>query len=290
LKIALGTAQFGLEYGISNSSGIVSEKEISNILSLCLSNGVDTIDTAVRYGCSETRIGECNLNNNFKVVTKVPAVPSIDFGIFAWLREEALASSKRLNSEPLYGLLLHRPEQLLDRLGNDIYKALRRLQDDGIVVKIGISAYDPDLIDLISSKFKIDIVQAPFNVFDTRMSDSGCFSRLKNVGVEVHARSIFLQGLLLLGANQIPSQFMRWSPIFQAWHKWLEETNVTALSACVSFALKASEIDRIIVGVESASQLQEIIDGIAANSNYLFPKFPILSDELINPSSWDFIV
>ena len=287
MKIAIGTAQFGLEYGISNLSGIVSEKEIGNILSLCLSEGVDTIDTAMLYGCSETRIGEHNLNNNFKVVTKIPTIPSMDFGISTWLKGEVFASSKRLNSKPLYALLLHRPEQLLDPSGKDIYKALRQLQDDEIVVKIGISAYDPSLIDLIASKFKIDIVQAPFNVFDTRMSDSGCFSRLKNAGVEVHARSIFLQGLLLLGADEIPPQFMRWSPIFHTWHKWLEETNVTALSACVSFALKPLEIDKIVVGVESARQLREIIDGIAANSNYSFPNFSIFCDELINPSSWN---
>lgn len=287
MKIAIGTAQFGLDYGISNSLGIVSDDEIGNILSLCLIKGVDTIDTAMAYGNSETRIGLHNLKNTFKVITKVPAIPNIKLGIYAWLRAEVLASSKRLNAQPLYALLLHRPEQLLDSSGNDIYKALRKIQDDGFVERIGISAYDPNLIDLISTKFKMDLVQAPFNIFDTRMSDSGCFSRLKNNGIEVHARSVFLQGLLLLGANDIPKQFLRWNSIFHTWHNWLEVSNLTALSACISYVHKLPEIDKIVVGVESAWQLREIINGIASSSNQSFPKFTGLSDDLINPSLWN---
>jgi aryl-alcohol dehydrogenase-like predicted oxidoreductase len=286
LKLALGTAQFGLEYGISNSTGVVSEGEAGKILSLCSSVGMDTLDTAMLYGSSESCIGKYNQNNIFKIITKVPAIPSIGSGIESWLRREVSISVERLNSHPLYALLLHRPEQLLDSLGGEIYKALRQLKDDGIVMKIGISAYSPSLIDQISSKFEIDIVQAPFNIFDHRMISSGCFSKLKSQGIEVHARSIFLQGLLLLKRDNIPVQFYKWRHILEAWHKWLQDVDVSALEACTSYALKPVEIDKIVVGVESEMQLREVVNVINAGLTLPFPEFSNLSEDLIDPSKW----
>lgn len=284
-RFAIGTVQFGQTYGIANHAGQVSLGEATAILTFARSVGIDTVDTAIVYGESEERLGEIGMTP-FKVVSKLPAIPESCQDVAAWVNNSVAASLGRLRLNKLHGLLLHRPEQLLGVQGAELYRALDGLRMRGVVEKIGISIYGPDELDTLWHRFRFDIVQAPFSIVDQRMAESGWFDRLRRDGAEVHVRSIFLQGLLLMSEADRPPVFDRWSCIWQRWHAWLEHEELTPLQACLGFALSQPEIDRVVVGVDSLRQLQAILDSTEV-SCLMPPENLMCEDEnLINPSRW----
>lgn len=287
-RLALGTAQFGLSYGIANQRGKVSCDEVAQILSIAKAAGVDTLDTAIAYGDSEARLGEIGVQD-WKVITKLPSLPSRDISIRQWVHDLYFTSCQRLKVEKVYGLLLHRPLDLLEPHGSELYTALKELQVEGKVEKIGVSIYAPEDLKALYSQFAFDIVQAPFNGLDQRIVRSGWLERLKAEGVEVHARSIFLQGLLLMPPEKRPSQFARWSHLWNQFHVWLREAKLTPLQACLGCAFHEQRFDRILVGVDSLVHLQEILDMLQTD----LPSWPVdlVSDDLdlIHPSRWEML-
>jgi aryl-alcohol dehydrogenase-like predicted oxidoreductase len=220
LKLALGTAQFGLKYGIANQQGQVSHDEAKVVLALARARGMDTLDTAIAYGDSEQRLGEIGIQD-WRVVSKLPAIPEGCGDIAQWVVAAVRDSLGRLKVGKLYGLLLHRPQQLLEKNGGQLYSALQQLKQDGLVQKIGISIYDPSELDNLCSSYQLDLVQAPFNIMDQRLIATGWLSRLAKQGTELHVRSVFLQGLLLMTPSDRPKKFDRWTPILSMWHVFL---------------------------------------------------------------------
>jgi len=287
-RLALGTVQFGLPYGVANESGQVSHIEAGAILEHAWAAGIDTLDTAIAYGQSEQRLGEIGIDN-WHVVTKLPTMPDACTMVRDWVQESVRSSLHRLRISRLHGLLLHRSQQLLEPQGEELYAALLELKEQGCVEKIGVSIYDPEELDNLYPHFKLDLVQAPFNVLDRRLDASGWLARLYRAGTEVHVRSVFLQGLLLMGAMQRPKKFDRWMPLWNDWSRWLEEQEVTPLQACLGFALSQQEIGRVVVGVDNKKQLQEIL--AAAELEVPLPPDFLQSDDLdlINPSRWDML-
>ena len=221
MKLALGTVQFGLHYGIANEAGQVSLGEAQSVLSLAKANEIDVLDTAIAYGASEEVLGKVGIDG-FRVVTKFPSLPDDQNNVAHWVIEQVRESLARLGQKKLYGLLLHRSEDLLGSKGGQLLQALADLKNDGFVQKIGFSIYSPDEIDEVYKKIKIDLVQAPLNVVDRRLQSSGWLDRLKDDGVEVHTRSAFLQGLLLMERSKIPQKFSRWSHLWDQWHEKLK--------------------------------------------------------------------
>lgn len=288
MKLALGTAQLGLSYGVANTQGQISRDEAKEIIHFAESNGVKTLDTAVGYGDSELRLGEVGVKH-WQVVSKLPALPDGCRDVSQWVQETVVQSLKRLNVDALYGLLMHRPQQLLENGGEDVYRALRKVQEDGLVRKIGVSIYDPSELDTICSRFSIDLVQAPFNVLDRRLIETGWLPRIQEKGIELHVRSIFLQGLLLMELGMRPPKFDRWNRLWVDWQQWLEEADLTPLEACLRYALSYSEIDRVIVGVDSLKHLKEVL---AAGGP--IPELPeslrTAPPELLNPANWSALV
>jgi len=284
-RIALGSVQFGLDYGIANREGQVSCDEAGRILTAAMAAGVDTIDTAIAYGSSEQVLGEIGVSG-WSIVSKLPAVPEGCADVAAWVEAQVGDSLLRLRTPGLYGLLLHRPEQLLAENGAELLAALRRLRERGLVRKIGVSVYAPDELDRLAGCMPFDLVQIPFNVLDTRMVTSGWLPRLRQSGCEVHARSIFLQGLLLMPTEARPSWFARWSPLWAAWHEWLAGTGQTPLQACLRHALAHEEIDKLVLGVNSVAQLREILT--AAEGEALPLPAALRSEDpvLLNPALW----
>ena len=285
MKLALGTVQFGLNYGIANLAGQVGLTEAQAILSHARKCGLDTLDTAVNYGDSEQRLGEIGVTD-WQVVSKLPALPEQCDDVATWVRNQVQASLERLRNTKLQGLLLHRPEQLLGEHGRDLYNALLALKHDGLVAKIGLSIYDPLELDALTKNFKIDLVQAPFNVLDRRLITTGWMNKLAQMGIELHTRSVFLQGLLLMPSATRPTKFNRWQSTWQQWDQWLAKTDLTPLQACLSDALAHPGIARVIVGVDSLIQLKEIV--MASQGPASEPPRAIHSSEidLINPARW----
>lgn len=285
MKLALGTAQFGLNYGIANRTGRVTGSSVGAMLELARISGIDTLDTAIAYGESEACLGDAGLAG-FRVVSKLPALPDGCTAVDAWVQGQLAMSLARLGADSLYGLLLHRPEQLIDEGGVALYRALQRLKDDGRVQKIGVSIYDPRQLDVLMSAYKFDLVQAPLNLMDRRLQASGWLQRLKDQEVEVHTRSAFLQGLLLMPRPAIPARFAPWTALWDRWHAWLAGHDLPAVQACLAYPLSLPGIDRVVVGADSAGQLSEVLQAAATCGSLDFPDLQCDAEDLINPARW----
>jgi aryl-alcohol dehydrogenase-like predicted oxidoreductase len=285
-KIALGTVQFGVKYGVANQFGQMPFNDALSVISLAKKFGINTIDTAIGYGDSEEILGEIG-TKSFQVVTKLPALPKYSMEVGDWVKSQIEGSCARLKTLTLYAVLLHRPADLLGCNGCSLLIALKRLKDDGAVEKIGVSIYDPDELDAVWSRMPIDLVQAPLNVIDRRLQSSGWLHRLKDSDVEVHTRSAFLQGLLLMNRSDIPEKFSRWACLWDQWHEQLNSSGITALSACLSFPQSLPEVDRVVVGVDNEEQLKSILAVSTEANHSLDTSFMVSTDaQLINPSKW----
>jgi aryl-alcohol dehydrogenase-like predicted oxidoreductase len=285
-RLALGTAQFGGVYGVANRSGEVSDTELSAILQTARSSGIDVCDTAALYGRAEERLGAAGVDG-WKIVTKLPALPEGVDDVAAWLDASLAASLTRLRQPSLWGLLLHRSADLRGPRAQALIGALQSVRQRGVVHKIGLSVYSPGELDALwSSTF--DLVQAPLNVFDRRLQTSGWLDRLERAGVEVHARSVFLQGVLVMPASMRHSYFSRWSALFERWSAWLAETGVDPVKACLDLALAHRGVWRVVVGVETRSQLQQLIDAAGAPRTGITPdQFAVDDVDLLEPYRWD---
>jgi len=286
-KLALGTAQFGMSYGIANQHGKIKLENIKDIIKIAREKNIDLVDTAIAYGDSERIIGKIGILD-FKFVTKLPSLPKIEVAnISFWVEDQIKLSLKRLGIQSLYGLLIHRSEDLLGDKGEKIVNALNNLKARGLVKKIGISIYDSSELEKLTNQIKVDIVQAPLNIIDQRLINSGWLSKLYKADVEVHIRSVFLQGLLLMSKQNRPHKFNRWKNLWKIWHEWLNDNQITALEATIRYALSVENISKVIVGVDSKKQLQQII---LASDGKLPPIPPgLFMDDinLLNPSNWN---
>jgi aryl-alcohol dehydrogenase-like predicted oxidoreductase len=275
-----------MPYGIDNHAGMLSRTEAKSIVARAGALGFVMLDTAIAYGESEACLGEIGVDQ-WRVVSKLPAIPESCANVADWIHQSVLGSLGRLRCSRLYGLLLHEARQLAGPRGDEIYRGLTVLKDLRLVEKIGVSIYAPDeLIDLIPS-YRLDLVQAPYNVIDRRLATSGWLSRLCEEGTEVHARSLFLQGLLLMPSVRRPASFSRWQPLWSLWDNWLDDEGLTAVQGCLGFALAQPQFKHFVVGVDSVAHLNEI--AACAGARASMPPDTLASEDvdLVNPSRWN---
>jgi aryl-alcohol dehydrogenase-like predicted oxidoreductase len=284
-RLALGTVQFGLKYGVANESGQVSAPQIAAILERARSCGLDTLDTAIGYGESESRLGEAGIAG-WHVVTKLPPLPAGTVSVAEWVESQVAASMRRLRVEGLDGLLLHRPADLLGPAGSSYVAALQSLRDRGQMRALGFSIYDPAELESLWPVCRPDLVQAPCNVLDRRLIHTGWLQRLSASGVRVHARSVFLQGLLLMDAARRLDAFARWRPLLDRWLGWCADNRTTPLQAALSFVLAQSGVERVVVGVDSAAHLEQIL--AASEVSVPLPPADLFCNDrdLIEPARW----
>ena len=287
-NITLGTVQFGMSYGVANQTGQIPLEEAFGIMDKAWALGVNTLDTAIAYGESEQRLGEIGVER-WRVISKLPVMSEGCKDVYGWVLKSVEDSLERLKINCLSGLLLHRPQQLLMPYGEILFKAITKIKEQGMVEKIGVSIYDPNELDVLWSKYHFDMVQAPCNIVDRRLITSGWLSRLHQAGLEVQVRSIFLQGLLLMDAENRPPIFNRWQLLWGQWHRWLADQALTPLQACLGFVRSQREIAQVVVGVDSLKQLQEIFGAFESPS--VLPPDALISEDvdLINPSHWSML-
>ena len=286
-KLALGAVQFGIDYGINSTEGQVKPKEVENILHYARSKGIDLLDTAPAYGNSEKILGQVGVEN-IKVVTKTRYFDNLEINNsdIKLLNNDFYRSLKNLKQDNIYGVLVHNANDLLKPGAEKLFKQLQELKQEEKIVKIGVSVYSHNQLQSILDSFDIDLVQLPFNILDRRMIESGMLSDLHAKGVEVHARSVFLQGLLLMSEQNRPEKFNRWNGLWRIWHEWLNDNQLTALEAAIRYAISMPEISKILVGVDTKDQLKEIITA----SNGILPNMPteLYTNDanLLNPTNW----
>lgn len=285
MKIALGTAQFGMAYGIANAHGVIDDDAALAILNLARASGIDTLDTAVAYGDAERRIGRVGARG-FRIVTKLPGLPGSVTDVRGWVEGHVSESLERLGVDRLHGVLVHRPGDLAEGRGDELSRALLAVQDAELTNRVGLSIYDPRELEMTARTFHPGLVQAPFSVLDQRLISGGWADELVRGGTEVHARSIFLQGLLLMPRGSRPPAFDKWRSIFGSYEAWLSEVGLTPLEACVRAALSPATIHRVVVGVDHVGHLAQIV-AAAAGGGVPLPMGLSTDDvELLTPFRW----
>jgi len=286
-KIALGTVKFGTNYGIGLETNQVRPEEVGNILRYANLMNVDLLDTAPSYGDSEKVLGDLGVQQ-FDIITKTRHFGNIEISDsdIRLLKQDFYHSLKNLNQDNIYGILVHNTDDLLKPGGYKIFTQLEEFKQEGKIKKFGVSIYTYEQLEFVLENFDIDLVQLPFNIFDIRLVRTKMLSRLQRRNIEVHARSVFLQGLLLMNNKNRPDKFNRWSALWRAWQEWLNDNNITALEATIRYAISVPEISKVLVGVDTSSQLKEIIDA----SDGFLPDLPIElfteDSDLLNPSNW----
>lgn len=285
MKITLGTAQFGMQYGISNTTGQVTDKKLIDIVRCLRSRGHNNFDTARAYGNSEKRISKLLLPNDC-VTTKIP--PNLSKNNYEeWFDQNLTHSLKALNRSYIENLIFHRSEDLLLTPKNFLEQKVKALKENQVIEKFGVSVYDKNEISHVLDHINIDFIQFPLNLFDRSFLHDDLLYNLKNKGLTLEVRSIFLQGLLLMSSSELPSQFSPWAKEFKKLDLWLsEETSISRLEACIGFIKSIREIDRVVVGVQGPDELNEIIDAFNKPMNMSYPNIESTDKKLVNPSLW----
>jgi aryl-alcohol dehydrogenase-like predicted oxidoreductase len=284
MKLCLGTAQFGQNYGINNKRGKVPQEEILNILKHSLINKIVMLDTASAYGESEAVLGKVlqSFSEKFAVITKYPADSSI--------RPITLIdiSLRLLQTNNIYGYLFHSFSTFKDypNLLDDFVEIKRT----GKTKKIGFSLYYPAEAEfIIENNIPCDIVQVPYNIFDQRFS--GIFSTLKSLNIEIHVRSVFLQGLFFIPHEKLLDQFSLIKDKIAMIQMFSKENNINIAETCFGFVNTNTYIDKIIFGVDS---LENLTDNIKYYNNSckskldfsFFKTFEEKNENIILPFNW----
>jgi len=289
MKLALGTVQFGLKYGLTQNNEKVSFHETQSILKKFLSKGGCYIDTASAYGDAESTIGLFKKRENFSIITKIESFSkkNIVFDDKEKILNCFNNSLDKLNIKSCEALLVHNCNDLFKPNGDFIYEVLQEIKQSGKVKKIGVSVYETEEINKIITSFDFDIIQLPFNLYDQRLLNNGTLDKLKSLGVEIHARSIFLQGLLLMCSNQWPSYFNNLKKHHKKTMQLLSLDNFTILDACIAFVNNISQIDKIIVGVNTTDQLNQIFKSLEKKAVILdYFKYAFEDLKILNPKLW----
>ena len=289
----IGTAQFGMEYGIANQSGQPIQNEVNQIVEFAFENGIRFFDTAQSYGNSEFILGKALVkqeNKNFvKIVSKLlPDIQECNTDIIV---ESVKSSINKLNVESLYGFLAHRVEAIYS---GSYALAVQQLKNEGLIVKSGVSVYTPNEALTALENPLVEILQIPFNILDRRWIDEMILERAEEKNVQLMFRSIFLQGLIFLNDGDLKKRGMYWAkPYLDQFHKLVSETSFSALELSLGILSNISEKNVIIIGVDSFHQLKtnvKMIDNLPdfkiVTKNW-WEKIPYMPERLLNPSLWD---
>jgi aryl-alcohol dehydrogenase-like predicted oxidoreductase len=291
LNLGLGTAQFGARYGVSNLAGPPSQAEINAIMETADDCGIVVVDTAPAYGSSEAKIGRAlHASHKFRIVSKTPVLDTNDVGRheLGRLRASLEQSLKRLHQDQLYGLLVHRVDDLFLPHGARLIEAMQELVAAKLVQHIGVSVYNAQQIDQVLELFTPSLIQVPLNVFDQRLVHSGHLRHLKTKGVEIHARSVFLQGLLLMEPDRLPVYFSPIRERFSTYRNLLASKHLRPIEGALSFPAQLPEVDVVLIGVNRPAELTEIVGAArAVNGSRLEMSALAVDDEaMIDPSLW----
>lgn len=278
-RLALGTVQFGMQYGITNRAGVPDAAQLAQILDWAMTQGIGDLDTASAYGDAHQRLGEFGVRD-FRVVSKMPA------HIEPYAMEASLIKIlSQLNCDRLFGLLLHAQEDLLDAQAEARFAQLQRLQAAGLINRIGISVYDGDALLQICARFPIDMVQCPVNPLNR-----GCEAALQWLAkhrpqVEIHLRSIFLQGALLCDPESLPQHLRGLRQGVMDYQQACRSQNVHPGVAALAY-LRRFDPELAVVGVSSLAELQEIAawHKTAAEATVDLPEIPYLPE--FDPRAW----
>jgi aryl-alcohol dehydrogenase-like predicted oxidoreductase len=292
-RLALGTVQFGLPYGPEDSPRRLERGEVREILAAAWDSGIDMLDTAAAYGDAEKVIGELRpAGARFAVVSKTPrlGLASIGPAEARSIQEGVRCSLGLLGVEALDALLVHHAPDLLAAGGVELFHALEELRADGIVHRIGISIYDAATLKSVLGRFPVEIVQLPINVLDQRFLADGTLADLAKRRIEVHARSVFLQGVLLIEPGRLPARFAGIRGQIGRFQSDAARAGLSPSAAALGFIAGCPGIARVVIGVNSATQLRtdvaEFSGAGAVRGKLDFSAYAVQDSAMVDPRSW----
>ena len=284
MKLSIGTAQFGFDYGICNKTGVVQKKEVFKILDFCRTHKIKNLDTAEGYGKSQKILGLYGVKN-FDITTKLSSNKNFNkIKLNYKLKLSINKIFKDLKIKKLHSLLMHDTLILNGKYGQMFYGELQNLKKQKKISRIGVSVYTVRELEKLMSKYELDIVNIPLSVANNSFANKKILKKLKSKKIEVHVRSVFLQGLLINNIKGLPKKLSNLT-FFSQWNKWLKKNKHNALEASLAFVKNIKEIDKIVVGVDNLNQLKDIVKAYKCKKKFNFISFK--KDKLLqNPSLW----
>jgi len=287
--LALGTVQLGLPYGATNRAGLPDEGEVAEILELAHRNHFRILDTAPVYGDAEARLGALGASGRFDIVSKTLPFSRVSSGSpVDAVAATVECSLNALRTTSLHGLLVHDVSDLLGPEGEALHGFLLRARSEGIARRIGVSVYHPEELEVVLDRFEIDLVQAPVNVLDQRFLEPALLARLEKRGIELHARSAFLQGVLLAPVSELAPYFAPVRATLHAFENAAGRTTPGKVAACLRFLLDSPGVARVVVGVAATRELSEIVTARAGPgiARGVAKGLACRDLEMIDPSRW----
>jgi aryl-alcohol dehydrogenase-like predicted oxidoreductase len=285
-KLVLGTAQWGLAYGVTNAVGRPAVETVSRMLDAAARAGSGMLDTARAYGDAERIIGDSTAAREFAVVTKTDPNALADPNDAARGISASLAALRR---DRVHAILIHHGDRMLVD-GDGQWTALQHARRQGLASRIGVSVYNPDVLRHLLQRFEIEIVQIPASLYDRRFERCGLLDELAQRGIEVHVRSVFLQGLILAPPKSLPAAFAGLSAHQKRFHAHLAACGLTPLEAALGHALSDERISRVVVGAECDTQLEQIFAAASRCTTALDPAgtvdFALEDERMILPYNW----
>lgn len=285
-KFIIGTANFGMAYGIMGRGQRLSDGLIREILSLSKNYKIKFLDTAPVYGDSEKIIGKIGVNG-FGVTTKLHGLSNSNWSLIEQNIQKSMQDLRV--TEPFDTILVHDPSELSGKRFILTHENLLKLKEKGYAKKIGLSIYSDDQLAGIKNYFVPDVVQVPVNLLDQRALNSLELIGLKELGCEIHARSIFLQGLLAMGIYNRPSTLSTDLTDLKRVYQYSDMANISVRKLALNWILSQPFLDKIVVGVESVEQLNQIVADIDEGLHLDFDHISSLAShnvELIEPYRW----
>lgn len=270
-KIFLGTANFVKPYGVLSDGKSLSSATVSEILSYAKNQGLSGLDTALGYGDLTAVVSPQKLQD-LRVITKISVLDDVHDAI------QKLSATQI----PYYGILIHDPQNLSQVSGEQIQELMAGIKNAFSQAKLGISIYEPEELYTFASHFMPDLIQIPLNPFNQMCKTGSFIEFVKSNKIEVHARSLFLQGVLL--ADDLPVGL---APLKSYWLALREKTQGNILSSLLSWAMAQDFVSAWVLGVSSVQDLEQIIE--ALQNQTAVPEFQPVDHPLINPKNWTFL-
>ncbi len=295
MELCLGTVQFGMDYGISGQKQPGVDQAVA-MLDYAAHNGITTIDTANAYGTAEDVVGAFLSKNtvprdNLFIISKFrpnlldEVKPSEYYSVMRANLENTLS---RLHTDYLDSYLLHSARYVFD---DEIIETLNRMKQDGLVKRVGVSIYEPEEAKKCIDRPNVEFMQLPYSIFDQRMEKAGVFEYAKKDNIQIHSRSAFIQGLILMNEDEVPAFLSKAKPIVRKIDVLCKRHGISRISLAMNYVKQQSRISHLVFGVDNIDQLKENIqifqEDIPADIiEDIAKEFTDIEADIVMPSLW----
>ena len=287
-KLCLGTVQLGMKYGVKNELGRQpTDEEAFSVLEAALAAGIMAFDTARAYGTAEELLGRFGLaEKGAHIVSKLhPDTADCEEAVFSELNE----SLQSLRAKKIFCYMLHRAGDLQK---GGIMTGLSKAKALGLTETIGVSIYEPEEAMEAALHPLVDVIQIPYNVLDQRLDACGFFGQAAKYGKRIYARSVFLQGLLLMSPQEAEACVSGSGVFVSKFQDIARKEGYANTEVAMLYVLSHPQIDGVVFGVDTAEQLRENVKILKRGEEFsscrdqFRSSFENVPHKIVIPSLW----